>query len=89
MKRGILLTICEFLLRRIAVDDELVFRIIAHLVKTDSYQQNELNIHYSVSKIPWEGKIDWRIKDMNAVKEILLSRGKMKVSVADISNQKL
>lgn len=48
-----------------------------------------MNIHFSDSKFPWEGKVDWKIKDNAAVKELLLNRGKIKVMIADIANQQL
>jgi len=36
-----------------------------------------------------EGRIDWKVKDMTSVKELLLGKGRLKVTVVDISNQQL
>jgi len=36
-----------------------------------------------------EGRIDWKGKDMTSVKELLLGKGRLKVTVVDISNQQL
>lgn len=47
-----------------------------------------MQLHFS-SRWEWEGKVDWKVKDLEAVKELVLGRGKMVVAVADISNQKL
>ena len=47
-----------------------------------------MKLHFS-SRGVWDGKVDWKVKDMEAVKELVLGRGKMVVAVADISNQKL
>ena len=66
-----------------------MYRMMAFLMKTESYRQEEICFHESSSKLPWEGKIDWRVKETSVVKELIVSRGKIKVSVADVSNQKL
>ena len=76
-------------MRRIGVDGDLGYRVMAYLSKTDSYQQKDMNLHFMPKKMPWEGKIDWKIKEIEVVKQLVLGRGKMKVAVADLSNQKL
>lgn len=48
-----------------------------------------MDLHFGTSNLEEDGRIDWKIKDMEAVKELLLNKGKLKVSIIDISNQKL
>jgi hypothetical protein len=48
-----------------------------------------MRFHISANKLPWEGKVDWKVRDPVITMELIMNRGKIKVSVADISNQKM
>jgi hypothetical protein len=90
LKRGILLSLAEFLMRRVVVEQELFYRVLAYLIKTESYQQEELASGFGLGLTgDSEARIDWKIKDTAAVRELLLSRGKFSVKVLDIANQAL
>lgn len=39
LKRGLLLSICEFILRRVEIEEELRLRLTAHLIKFDNFKQ--------------------------------------------------
>jgi hypothetical protein len=48
-----------------------------------------MDLYFGHSNPTHDSRIDWKVKDMAAVKELLLNNNKLKFSIVDVSNQQL
>jgi hypothetical protein len=58
-------------------------------MKNELIAEEEVHLHQTASKEQWEGKVDWKITDLEMFRNILLKRGKMEVKIADIGRPEL
>ena len=55
-------------------------------MKNELISETEFGLHQSRSKEQWEGKVDWKIVDLESFRSMLIKRGKLEVKIADIAH---